>query len=89
MPAPPKRRKRVPPSPIRKVLGDNLIRAREQAGMTQSALSAASGVAQNYISMIEHAETSAGIDIIARLAECIGSTPAHLLTSTGRRSKPR
>jgi DNA-binding XRE family transcriptional regulator len=88
MPAPPERKRiraRVASSPMRQVLGENLVRAREAKDMSQFALARASGVTQSYISLIERGEVSAGLDIIDILARHVGLTPAELLTPPPRR----
>ncbi|MFL5538783.1 MAG: helix-turn-helix domain-containing protein [Longimicrobiaceae bacterium] len=67
------------------VLAQNVLRLRNQRGMTQRDLARALGVSQPRIAEIEGARTTARIDTVARLAAAFGVEPWTLLK---RRSEP-
>lgn len=68
------------PFVLRKVFAENLRRFRIEAGLSQRALSAASGISQKHISEIEIDGANVGLDTVADLAKHVGKTPAELLT---------
>jgi len=61
------------------VLAQNVLRLRNQRGMTQRELARALGVSQPRIAEIEGARTSARIDTVGRLAAVFGVEPWTLL----------
>src|SRR3954470_24214529 len=67
------------------VLARNVLRLRNQRGMTQRDLARALGVSQPRIAEIEAARTTARIDTVGRLAAVFGVEPWTLLK---RRSEP-
>jgi DNA-binding XRE family transcriptional regulator len=67
------------------VLARNVLRLRNQRGMTQRDLARALGVSQPRIAEIEGARTSARIDTVGRLAAVFGVEPWTLLK---RRPEP-
>ena len=67
------------------VLARNVLRLRNQRGMTQRELAYALGVSQPRIAEIEGARTSARIDTVGRLAAVFGVEPWTLLK---RRPEP-
>ena len=67
------------------VLARNVLRLRNQRGMTQRELARALGVSQPRIAEIEGARTSARIDTVGRLAAVFGVEPWTLLK---RRPEP-
>ena len=67
------------------VLARNVLRLRNQRGMTQRELARALGVSQPRIAEIEGAGTSARIDTVGRLAAVFGVEPWTLLK---RRPEP-
>jgi len=71
---------KAPPSDLRQVFAANVLQARDEARMTQRALSDVSGVSQKHISLIEVAGSNVGLDTVAQLAKALGKTPAQLLT---------
>lgn len=68
------------PFALRKVFAENLRRFRVEAGLSQRALAAASGISQKHISEIELDGANVGLDTVADLAKHVGKTPAELLT---------
>jgi DNA-binding XRE family transcriptional regulator len=67
------------------VLARNVLRLRNQRGMTQRDLARALGVSQPRIAEIEGARTTARIDTVAKLAAVFGVEPWRLLK---RRPEP-
>jgi DNA-binding XRE family transcriptional regulator len=67
------------------ILARNVLRVRNQRGMTQRELARALGVSQPRIAEIEGACTSARIDTVGRLAAVFGVEPWTLLK---RRPEP-
>jgi len=67
------------------VLARNVLRLRNQRGMTQRDLARALGVSQPRIAEIEGARTTARIDTVAKLAAVFGVEPWTLLK---RRTEP-
>jgi len=61
------------------VLARNVLRLRNQRGMTQRELARALGVSQPRIAEIEGARTTARIDTVGRLAAVFGVEPWTLL----------
>ena len=61
------------------ILARNVLRLRNQRGMTQRELARALGVSQPRIAEIEGARTSARIDTVGRLAAVFGVEPWMLL----------
>lgn len=60
----------------------NLKAARTRAGLTQSALAAAAGVRESYVSMLERGQRNPPLDTIALLAHALGTTVSALVRST-------
>jgi DNA-binding XRE family transcriptional regulator len=67
------------------ILARNVVRLRNQRGMTQRELARALGVSQPRIAEIEGARTSARIETVGRLAAVFGVEPWTLLK---RRPEP-
>jgi DNA-binding XRE family transcriptional regulator len=67
------------------VLARNVLRLRNQRGMTQRDLARALGISQPRIAEIESARTTARIDTVAKLAAVFGVEPWTLLK---RRPEP-
>lgn len=61
------------------VLARNVLRLRNQRGMTQRELASALGVSQPRVAEIESARTTARIDTVGRLAAVFGVEPSTLL----------
>lgn len=54
------------------MIGDELRKAREQAGLTQETLAFASGLHRTYISILERDLKSPTLDVLARLCKVLG-----------------
>ena len=66
------------------MLGEELRRAREQAGMTQERLSLESGVSRQYISDLEHDKKSPTVETLLRLCEAMGTSAADIIRRVER-----
>lgn len=64
---------------IRRRLGLNLQRARQEKGWSQEDLAFESGLHRTYISGIERGVRNPTITIVERLAETLGVRPGELL----------
>jgi transcriptional regulator with XRE-family HTH domain len=60
-------------------LGKNLLRAREQAGMTQEEVAERSGVHATEVSRIEAGKRDPRVTTLERLAGAVGVSPSDLL----------
>lgn len=70
------------------MLGDELRKARTKAGMTQEALSFASGVDRTYISELENGRKSPTVEVLMRLCDAMGARASQLLANVeGGRAK--
>jgi transcriptional regulator with XRE-family HTH domain len=61
------------------MLGDELRKAREAAGLTQEEVSFRAGVHRTYVSMLERNKKSPTIDVLFRLCDAIGIKPSELI----------
>jgi transcriptional regulator with XRE-family HTH domain len=65
--------------PIRRVVGQNLKRYREEAGLSQEELGFESGLHRTYVSGVERGVRNPTVVIVAKLAKALGIEPWHLL----------
>lgn len=65
--------------PVVRLFARRLREVRLGRGMTQADLAAAAGVSVTYVSELEGAATTPGIDLVARLARTLGTTAGDLL----------
>jgi transcriptional regulator with XRE-family HTH domain len=75
-------RRRINQAPIVRSFAERLRHARTARNMTQAELGEKAGVPASYISDLEQAKAAPGIDLVARLAEALGTTVADLLAGT-------
>jgi len=61
------------------MLGDELRKARQKAGLTQEELSFRAKLDRTYISMLEHDKKSPTVDALFRLCDAMGAVPSRLL----------
>lgn len=66
------------PQRVLKPLGSTLAEIRRERGLTQEALSLATGVHRNYIGGIERGERSPTVVTVAVLADALGVTMGEL-----------
>src|SRR5690242_9407373 len=64
--------------------GDRLREVRLSRGMTQAELAGQANVSTAYVGRLERGKAAPGIDLVARLAQALGSTAADLLTTSAR-----
>jgi transcriptional regulator with XRE-family HTH domain len=62
------------------MLGDELRKAREAAGLTQEEVSFRAGVHRTYVSMLEREQKSPTIDVLFRLCDAIGLKASELIS---------
>jgi transcriptional regulator with XRE-family HTH domain len=68
------------PQRVLNSLGSTLAEIRRERGMTQEALSLATGVHRNYVGGIERGERSPTVATIAALADALGISLGELFT---------
>ena len=71
------------------MLGDELQKARFDAGLTQEDLSAAAGVDRTYISQLENNKKSPTIDVLFRLCDALGIATSELIARVEAQRKQR
>lgn len=64
----------------RRVLAENVKAARKTLDLSQEALAHEAEIDRTYISGIERGKRNPSLDLIAKLAETLETTPAALLT---------
>ena len=69
---------------MRKLVGRNVRRAREAAGLTQEQLAERSGFSQQYISDLERGRRNPTIVSVFEIAQALGATPIQLLSPDGQ-----
>jgi transcriptional regulator with XRE-family HTH domain len=61
------------------MLGNELRKAREAAGLTQEEVSFRAGVHRTYVSMLEREKKSPTLDVLFRLCDAIGLKASELI----------
>lgn len=64
----------------RRILAENVKAARKALDLSQEALALETEIDRTYISGIERGKRNPSLDLIARLAERLETTPGELLT---------
>lgn len=72
---------------IRRILAVNVVRLRRAKDLSQEALAWEADISRRYMARIEGAQTSTGLDILAKLAAVLGVEPAELLRQPARRKR--
>ena len=67
------------------LLGEILRRERIAAELTQEALAHAAGVDRTYVSMLENGRASPTLEMLFRLCDSIGISPAKVVSEIERR----
>ncbi|HTJ90055.1 MAG TPA: helix-turn-helix transcriptional regulator [Acidocella sp.] len=62
----------------------NVLRARQELGLTQEELAARAALSTRYIGAIERATVSISITVLAQVATALNLEPAHLLRDQQR-----
>jgi transcriptional regulator with XRE-family HTH domain len=68
------------------MLGDELRKAREKAGITQEELAFRAELDRSYISLLENDHKSPTVDVLFRICDALGTRPSLIL---GRVEKDR
>lgn len=66
------------------MLGDELRKAREQAGLTQEELSFEAELDRTYISQLEHDKKSPTVDVLFRICDALGIRASELVSRVER-----
>jgi transcriptional regulator with XRE-family HTH domain len=61
------------------MLGNELRKARQRAGLTQEELSFKAGLHRTYISQLEHDKKSPTVEALLRLCRAMGTSAANLI----------
>lgn len=72
---------------IRGMLGEELRRIREKAGITQEELSFRARVDRSYISQLEHDKKSPTVDMLFRLCDALGASAVQLVARVEKKRK--
>jgi transcriptional regulator with XRE-family HTH domain len=75
------KQKEIQHDPIVQRFANRLREVRMSRGMTQADLAEKANVSTAYVGRLERGLAAAGIDLVARLADALGTTPADLLPS--------
>ena len=71
----------------RRMLGEELQKARKQAGLTQETLAFEAGVDRTYISQLEHDKKSPTLDVLFRISGALGIKASVLIARVERTQK--
>ena len=71
------------------MLGNELKKAREEAGLTQEQLSYAAAIDRTYISQLENNRKSPTVDVLFRLCDALGVSVSGLLAKVETTRKPK
>lgn len=82
------RERRSDPKEAVETFGERLARLREDAGLSQSALSRRIGTSQSAISQIEAGERSPSYGMLVQLADALGVTMAYLVGAAVEQLSP-
>lgn len=61
------------------MLGDELRKAREKAGLTQEELAFRAELDRSYISLLENDHKSPTVDVLFRICDALGTRPSLIL----------
>lgn len=71
------------------MLGNELRKAREEAGLTQEQLSYSASIDRTYISQLENNRKSPTVDVLFRLCDALGVSASGLLARVEATRKPK
>jgi transcriptional regulator with XRE-family HTH domain len=71
------------------VLGDELRKAREAAGLTQEALAFKANVHRTYVSMLERNLKSPTIDVLLRVCRSLGVDASEIISKVEKADRSR
>ena len=61
------------------MLGDEIRKTRQKAGLTQEKLAFAASVSRQYVSLLELGEKSPTVDVLLRLCKAMGASAADII----------
>lgn len=67
----------------KKIVGANLRRFRDTAGMSQERVAELAGVHRTYIGSVERGERNISLENLCKLASALGRAPSELLAGLG------
>lgn len=68
---------------MRKLVGRNFARLRQEKDLTQEAIAERSGISQQYLSGLERGQRNPTVITLYELARALGANPVDLLRSDG------
>ena len=71
------------------MLGNELRKAREEAGLSQEQVSFSAGIDRSYISLLENNKKSPTVELLIRLCDALGVSAADLLARVETTRKPK
>jgi transcriptional regulator with XRE-family HTH domain len=71
------------------MLGEELRKAREEAGLTQEKLAFESGIGRAYISQLEHDHKSPTVDTLLRICRACGVRASQVIAAVEEAEEPR
>ena len=71
------------------MLGDELRKVREDAGLTQEQLSFAAGIDRSYISQLENDHKSPTVDVLFLLCDALGVPPSEVIARVEKYRLPK
>jgi transcriptional regulator with XRE-family HTH domain len=72
----------------RKIVGWNVRKLRAAKGLTLEELAGRADTAATYLASLERGEVNAGVDLLDRLAQCLGVRLQHLTVEPDPGEKP-
>lgn len=69
------------------MIGAELRKAREAAGLTQQELADAAGLHRTYISLLERNKKSPTLDVLFRLCRAVGIAPSKFVAQVDKNSR--
>jgi transcriptional regulator with XRE-family HTH domain len=75
-------------NPADETFGNRLVRLREDAGVKQAELAARIGSSQSTVSQLEKDQRKPSFDMIRKLADALGVSPAYLLGAEVEELRP-
>ena len=79
-----KAKTRIRQDEVVRLFGSRLREVRVSRGMTQAQLAERAEVSEAYVGRLERGRAAPGVDLVARLAVALGTTPGDLLPLSGQ-----
>ncbi len=71
------------------MLGDELRKAREDAGLTQEQLSVAAGIDRSYISQLKNDHKSPTVAVLFLICDALGVPPSQVIARVEKSRPPK